>query len=425
MLTSEQVFVGSFIELLSMFLLLNIFDDYLKKWTQVVFIAFIAALITIFTDLYTVDFPIVGYIINYSSVILCFAVIFKKNVIYMILEFFFASAIVVFIEFIFIYTVINSIVGGSEGWGILTHLIPIFILSFILSQNKKLQISIRSAYNRFKFPFSFIFANIFVGGIVVKYLWDTNRTAMYDDFGVSLFFICIWWAINAYLMKKLIGEQNQKNTIRFHEQYGEMAQRLLDELYGEQHDFRKHLQAIEGMTYMADPCQGVEGIRDYIKTLSVTQGIKEEKTISFNMGNSVIDGLLYAKQKEANREQITFHYVPGELFPSFPCHLYELTELLGNLLDNAFDYVKDLSPEERVIVLCIGLKTSKPYIEVRNTYYAKEKENFQMMKKKGYSTKPGERRGYGLYNVKRICTKYHGHLHIFHEDDQLVIQASF
>lgn len=425
-MTSTQIFFGSFIEILCVIFMLNLFDNYLQQWWKGVVVAFIVAAITVLTDITTIEFPFAGYMINYFSIILLIVVLYKRNMFYVIFQCLFGSAMLVLLEFIYIYVLLGTKQEDMSAWStLLFHLIPILILTFTLSCSKKVQTLTRSTYNRFKAPFCFVFGNIFLAGLVIKYFWDTNRDIVYADFSTAIVFICLWWLFNAYLMRKMITELNQKKTIKLHEQYGEMTQRLLDELYSEQHDFRKHLQAIVGLTQISNPQQGLESICSYVQTLGNAQDTKQSKSFSFHMGNSAIDGLLYTKHKEAVKEEINFYYIPRESFPNFPCPLYELTELLGNLLDNAFDYVKALPPEERKILVRIDTKDEKPYIEVRNTYYAKEKENFEMMKKKGYSTKLGERRGYGLYNVKRICTKYHGHLDIFHQDGQLVLQALF
>jgi len=62
---------------------------------------------------------------------------------------------------------------------------------------------------------------------------------------------------------------------------------------------------------------------------------------------------------------------------------------------------------------------------VRNTYCVEKSGQVSISQNKNSSTKIGERRGYGLQNVKAITGKYHGKFNIFQEENDFVVEVLF
>ena len=81
---------------------------------------------------------------------------------------------------------------------------------------------------------------------------------------------------------------------------------------------------------------------------------------------------------------------------------YELVEVIGNLIDNAFE----TGVEDNVVKLVLSKNQDMDIIKVKNKHPYLGYETINTMFKKGFSTKTSKSRGYGLYNVKEIVNKY-------------------
>lgn len=122
-------------------------------------------------------------------------------------------------------------------------------------------------------------------------------------------------------------------------------------------------------------------------------------------GNSIIVGFLYGKFIEADKKDIQVIYKLD--FKDLACEVpdFRLIELIGNLFDNAVDAVlKETFRKE--IYVAVTENTESIHIEIGNVSPQIDRNQIALFFKKKYSKK-GNARGYGLYNVKNICTRYH------------------
>ena len=91
----------------------------------------------------------------------------------------------------------------------------------------------------------------------------------------------------------------------------------------------------------------------------------------------------------------------GDMECSVPT--YKIVELLGNLIKNAVEAVKER--EDGSIHVMMLEEKDRIRIEVSNESEVVDYQRIQEFFRKGYSEK-GKNRGYGLYNVKKICGDY-------------------
>ena len=100
---------------------------------------------------------------------------------------------------------------------------------------------------------------------------------------------------------------------------------------------------------------------------------------------------------------------------------YEISDILNNLLDNAFEAVIN-SSNDKVAILNICSEGSINIIEVRNSGITINSDNIENIFERGFSTKEGKSRGYGLYNVKKIAEKNGGNVQLSFEDNYTVFK---
>jgi sensor histidine kinase regulating citrate/malate metabolism len=138
------------------------------------------------------------------------------------------------------------------------------------------------------------------------------------------------------------------------------------------------------------------------------------------INNKVLSGIIYSKACQAKELGIDFSYSIKSDMSDASLEGYKLSEILNNLLDNAFDSA--LASENRKVILTIEEDECRHVIEVKNSGKSISPEHISRIFDKGYSTKASYgHHGYGLYNVKRIVESVKGQIQLQYDDDGYVV----
>lgn len=190
--------------------------------------------------------------------------------------------------------------------------------------------------------------------------------------------------------------------LRLHKLYEQSYENLIEDIRARQHEFDNHINTIHSQHFLYDTYEGlVEAQEKYCSEI-----VKENyynKLLS--KGNPVILSFLYSKFKEAEKRgvDVSYRIAIKDLECNVP--VYKIVELLGNLLNNAMDALSAGDDRNKMSVVMTEYD-DKIRIEIANECKGIDHNKLQEFFKKGYSEK-GENRGYGLYNVKKICEDYH------------------
>lgn len=122
-------------------------------------------------------------------------------------------------------------------------------------------------------------------------------------------------------------------------------------------------------------------------------------------GNVGMDAILNHKLKEAEQEGISIdfeHQVSGRVKIADA----DLNTVIGNLINNAMEAVRQMELEERKIILKIRADQTTFFLEIRNSYQGVLRKD----KKDEYLTQKSGRQfhGLGLLQIKRVVRKYGG-----------------
>ncbi|QAT42110.1 GHKL domain-containing protein [Aminipila luticellarii] len=420
---TQDIF-GSAIEFLNTVILMSLFSpDYFKNKFKLIVSMLIISIIVGLIDL--TELPFTSLLI-YLIIFITLKVAVKRDIFNILFEFIFATAMIILIEHVLL--IVFYRIEGMESLEFINRCAQLLITSIICSiigLNYKLRLKIRLFYEEYQEEFYLISVTLFCFSMIEMFFWKSDNEVVFSESTIISAYTTIWFLFCLYLLRKLIENKKQKENIRLHEQYMETTENLLNGLYSDKHDFNKHLQAIQSLCQFEEPSKAVREIELYIEELKTKEQNKRKSSVSANTGNGVVNALLYSKTREAEKRQIQLYYVPSGVFPDFPCEQYELVQILGNLLDNAFEYVEGLEREQRSVMLSISEWENKKKIEVRNTYQRKKGKEISISQDKNYSTKSGERRGYGLQNVRAVTQKYHGKFNIFQEDNEFIVEVLF
>lgn len=416
--------LGNCIEILCTFLLLHWFSkDYWKKRAPLWGIVFVWTLGGAILEIWIHNSAMIP-LLYFLSISLCLGLVTKRKLSSILFEILGAAFVLDLSEF-FLLDVVKEFSGKEtvDFRFLLLNSILVTLLCFWMFTRKKWIDRFRIYYDQNQSAFFLVIINLTILMQIQLGLWKHKDQSQCPRLDVALLFIALWIALNLFMLYQLVKSRQRERKLKLEKMYGEMAERLQDSLRAEQHEFKKHLQTIWGLTYQEEPQEAVKMIQMYMEEYKKENRTDESRT--FHTGRRILDAFLYAKQKEEKAFGIKLRYIPAGEFPDFPMDAYELVELVGNLLNNACDYVKGLPVSERKVFLNIKNEQSQKIMEVKNSFQSDIKLDWDKACQKGYTTKPGRQRGYGLPRTKTIAEKYGGSLEIAVEGEYLVIQVVF
>lgn len=219
----------------------------------------------------------------------------------------------------------------------------------------------------------------------------------YIVLGISIILVVI---VAIDIGKHKIKVREAEAELRLHRLYEASFKNLIDDICAKQHEFDNHINAIYSQHFT---CKTYDELVDAQK--KYCKEILNENHFNklLSKGNPVILSFLYSKFLDMEKRGIDVKYKVniGELDCNVP--IYKMVELIGNLINNAIDAV-EINQKKKVYIMMVEEKENI-CIEVSNPNEKVDYKKINDFFKKGYSEK-GESRGYGLYNVRKICEEY-------------------
>lgn len=232
---------------------------------------------------------------------------------------------------------------------------------------------------------------------LLTFKWSRKFEILYYVvLGISIILIAVA-AID--IGKQKIKTKEAEAELRVHKLYESSFQELIEDICARQHEFDNHINAIYSQHKLYKTYDElVNAQREYCGEI-VTEN-HYNKILS--KGNPVIIGFLYSKFFEMEKKGLIAKYqiTIGDLKCNMP--VYKMVELLGNLINNAMEAVQEKKGE---IYVSIIEEFDKIMIEISNENEVVDEKKIKEFFRKGYSEK-GKNRGYGLYNVGKICEEY-------------------
>lgn len=170
----------------------------------------------------------------------------------------------------------------------------------------------------------------------------------------------------------------------------------------ELHDVKNLLIGVQMASYSTTDIKEVRsGVDQCLNILSMDIN---EQELCMDSYNKSIQSLIYEKKAKGKMElsfvtDITYEQNYKNI--SFGVIIY----MLGTLLDNAIE-----TNTKKPIYIKLRVSDFGIYISVSNECQKKTNEDFQKMFKKGYSTKNGQSRGYGLFSLSNVVKMYNGEI---------------
>lgn len=202
------------------------------------------------------------------------------------------------------------------------------------------------------------------------------------------------------VLKRLLESEYRAMLFKQQARAAEEIRELVRDLRSARHDFINHLQTVYGLLQLkkADSALG------YLAEI-----IRETQTAALllNLKLPEAAALLQAKANQAAALGINFILNVQSDLEQIAIPVQQFNSVLGNLIDNAFEAVLGLMPEERFVKVAIGEDEKSYVLEVQNPGPEIKPETQKKIFASGFSTK-GEGRGLGLHIVREIVSRHGG-----------------
>ncbi|MCC5909479.1 MAG: GHKL domain-containing protein [Clostridiaceae bacterium] len=411
-----EIFTLSIIELTAMLMIWNKLNNKLNISTikNIVVIITIAVTTVIFF-IHNID---IGFIINFIVLCIMVRALFQLSIKEAVLQ-----LAIVIIAIASIQLVLTHILWGftdMPGFLFINGLMvnTITLITIILIKKFVAFDKIHTYYLRYRNYMTIIITNIAGMVLLFMYVWRVNESFVKDHIFYLLLAIIVWEGLNIYFLYQSIQIKEQQKLLDIHKKYTPFLEDMVDEVRQRQHEFKNHLSVLYGLTQIENPKEAKLEMKQYIETI-----IERAKTPDqlLQIKNNILSAIIYSKKSLAEEKNISFDVeFQGEI-PEYPLEKYELVELLGNLLNNAIEATEDRGNAAKV-VLILGIEKDTKIIEVRNIGEDLPQETIDSIFQKGFTTKKGKHRGYGLYNVKKIVDYYKGTIELSFDEGYTIFK---
>lgn len=317
---------------------------------------------------------------------------------------------------VILHQILPSILEDEKN--IILYLLAITVCLFTLFKITVNKNVMQRCYRKYQTSIWIISLNFIIIQLAEMYNW--NRTETVNISIAVLVLVAV--TSNLILAFKLIKNQQQKEELNRQKELMELKEGFLQQMAAEQHDFAKHLRTIRAL--LLKEAEGKEGVSEaeaYVEELIASRSGQKGTVYT---GDGVLSAVLQDKQREAEQKRISFSVLARDTSARLPLSQIEMVELVGNLLDNAFEAVEGLEPDRRKVLFERGDQKGGVFFQTINSLPEDSLGSEQMLRK-GVSTKNGKLRGYGLSNIKRVAEEHGGRVEIQKNEEIVVIRVLF
>lgn len=183
---------------------------------------------------------------------------------------------------------------------------------------------------------------------------------------------------------------------------------LIKTFRAERHE---NMQTIQSLAFLGK----YEELKQYLNKI-VGNYRSIEKIL--RLGDTALTALINVKIEMMRRNNINFEVKYNGLgIYHTRLDSFELSTVVGNVIDNAIEAVKERE-SNRIIYFEVTGKQKFYIVKISNNGPAIKEEDFKKIYEAGYSTKHKDTRGFGLYIVKNIMDKYNGTIQL-NSDEKL------
>ena len=415
MLLIFQESIVTFIELAALLILWSKFELNEKGSTKKnLFIALVGSILLAVTDKIN---PSYGTLFSYLSIIICVKLIYNESLIKTTVGIFIFSLFISIFELAIIG--VFNLIGfrNTDDFKFNLTIVVILLVAIILIWY---YVPHNSDYYFLKLDSSILYyfvVNLGSCVIILKIIWQYDSNIILKNIHLWFLSFIIIFSINLLLYFYISKITEEKKSLEIEKRYKPILIEMIEETRRKQHDFKNYLNTINGIIEVSEKNELESALKGYIKGLSYS--IKNLEDIVY-IDNVIVKATVYNKLSEIERANIKFLYnITNNVLEPILSD-YEISDILNNLLNNAFEAIKEKDDVEKVVILNILSKKDNSIIEVMNSGITLRPKEIETIFERGFSTKEGKDHGYGLYNVKKIVEHSGGKIQLSFENNYTI-----
>lgn len=278
--------------------------------------------------------------------------------------------------------------------------IAIFILIYCLKKEKLYEVScyVQTKSTMIGFVTSISVFVVFF----VMIMYKVYKKAELNEYLFIFLYMMFGYIVLAFWQHSRIKQVEMDTERQCYDKYSKTYEELIDVVRMRQHEFDNQLNSIISLHYTANTYKElVEAQQEYISAIKVENRYNK----LLKEGNLFFIGFLYGKFQNLSKVGVKIDYriKVGQL-ERCEIPVYKLIEVANDLITNAADALEQREEKDLYVE---AIESDEEFVlEVRNVGEPLGLDYIERCFEKGYSSK-GFGRGYGLYNVKTICNRYH------------------
>lgn len=309
----------------------------------------------------------------------------------------------------------DFILGESPLLKAIPHL-SVMVLIFILLLKIKFYIPfpVKKKPQKNYTAFSILF--LLFGFLFLFYIYAVELNSLiFFSVPSAVFLLAITISI-FYIVRYQLLNNTEILSLSLNDQYEEDISKQIRILKSQRHDFIHHLLATKQMLNRGH----------YEESLSYINSILNESAAISDVlpiSSDAISGLLLSYKEKANSLGIEIFYQINDNLSLLPCKTFEINKILGNLIKNSIEAVKDFEAEKK----CIHMKIYRDkYYRIEISNFIKEEDTIRSASSffiPGFSTKAGNS-GVGLVIIEELLNEYQGSIHFDITGDLITFKVS-
>ncbi len=180
-----------------------------------------------------------------------------------------------------------------------------------------------------------------------------------------------------------------------------------EDLRAQTHEFSNKLYVISGLLQLGEYKEAIELIQ---KESTIHRN--QNQLLFEQIRDKKVQAILLGKISKASEQKITFAIDENSSLEELPKHIgiSNLVVILGNIIDNAFEAVTNC--EKKEVSLFATDMGNDVVFEVVDSGVGIDPLHIHNLFKRGFSTKPGKDRGYGLASAWEAAQELNGYIEV-------------
>lgn len=233
---------------------------------------------------------------------------------------------------------------------------------------------------------------------------------------INILILLVYFLITMYSLSRTNKLEITTERLEEEKLYNKTLTILYDNIRDFKHDFNNIVQSIGG--YIST--NNMDGLKDYYSGLM--EDCKKVNNLAILnpelINNPAVYSLLTSKYHKAEELGIKMNFEVFLDLTTLNIKSYELSRILGILLDNAIEAASKCTEKEINIIIRKDNKANRQLFIIENTYSNKDVDTERIFEK-GYTSKADEdnnNHGLGLFEVRKILKK-NNNLNLFTTKD--------